>query len=545
MKNRKNIREVFHSAGDEELRRIAESCKVVSDEKKEELYRRITMSSEKRNKDTEYGDSVHGVEVRKSSGFMRGMTVAACGVVAIGAVGGALIHSGMHNVSPADEISEEIPEEIVDEDIVLTMAVWSVDDGDNPYQEAVDAFNAEDNGYRIEFKAYKDEYPGNMDEDLEENYQLYDDNLKAVQEMYNEDALNGAFDITLSYASGGRNDFDRLAAKGAFADLNTIMAMDEGFDRASLNSHVLSLFEHDGQLFFMPQGFYVQTLRGETKYAGNKENWTFDEMVEHWDQMPEGSAVGGGGYTSRFYTYLEIIRSDMGRFYDYYTGEVNFDSEEFINYLRFIERFYAEPDGFTKPDYDYESPQLISNAPIYGFGGYHGVMWPIVPGSDEEHEWCLVGYPSENGSGAYIAPLDEIAVSSFSDEEKQYGAWLFIKELVSYDMQYRAEIGLYLTQGFPINNDAFEQMAAEASAHEGEPNYGTASGIETDFGNVTAAEVEDCKAYIESIDRTSTQFTDEMFDATNEELEPFFRGEITPEECAANIQARVESIVNS
>ena len=554
MKNKKKIREVFHSAGGEELSRIAESCKVVSDEKKEELYRRITMNEEKRNINIEYGDSVHGVEVRKKSGLKRGLSIAACGVLTVGAVGGAFIHHGLHNVSPADEISEEVPEEIpeevVDEDIVLTMAVWSDDEDNNIYKEAVDRFNEEDNGYRIEFKAYEDEYPGDIEYDSTyvENREAYFDNLQAVQDKYNEDALNGAFDITISYASGGRNDFERLAAKGAFADLNTIMAMDENFDRTSLNSHVLSLFEHDGQLFYMPQGYFIQTRRGETKYAGDKENWTFDEMVEHWNQMPEGSAVGGGGYTSRFYTYLELIRDDMGRFFDYYTGEVNFDSEEFINYLRFIENFDAEPDGFTKPDYNYFAPQLTSNTPIYGFGGYHAAVWPILPGSDEEHEWCLVGYPSENGSGSYIAPLNELAVSAFSDEKEQYGAWLFIKELVSYDMQYRTpgeDVAAYPAEGFPINNEAFEQIAAEASAHEGEPNYGTASGIETDAGNITAAEVEACKELINSIDRSGAFLDDELFNATNEELEPFFRGEITAEECAANLQTRVESIINS
>ena len=155
----------------------------------------------------------------------------------------------------------------------------------------------------------------------------------------------------------------------------------------------------------------------------------------------------------------------------------------------------------TKPDYNYFAPQLTSNTPIYGFGGYHAAVWPILPGSDEEHEWCLVGYPSENGSGSYIAPLNELAVSAFSDEKEQYGAWLFIKELVSYDMQYRTpgeDVAAYPAEGFPINNEAFEQIAAEASAHEGEPNYGTASGIETDAGNITAAEVEACKELINS-----------------------------------------------
>ena len=135
-----------------------------------------------------------------------------------------------------------------------------------------------------------------------------------------------------------------------------------------------------------------------------------------------------------------------------------------------------------------------------------------------------------------------------ADEKEQYGAWLFIKELVSYDMQYRTpgeDVAAYPAEGFPINNEAFEQIAAEASAHEGEPNYGTASGIETDAGNITAAEVEACKELINSIDRSGAFLDDELFNATNEELEPFFRGEITAEECAANLQTRVESIINS
>lgn len=44
----------------------------------------------------------------------------------------------------------------------------------------------------------------------------------------------------------------------------------------------------------IPLFYEVCTVGGNSQYVGNKENWTFDEMKELWNKMPENSTIFGG-----------------------------------------------------------------------------------------------------------------------------------------------------------------------------------------------------------------------------------------------------------
>ena len=140
--------------------------------------------------------------------------------------------------------------------------------------------------------------------------------------------------------------FDILAAKGAFADLYTFMEKDPEINTSTLNSHVLSLFENEGELPFLITGYSIETLYGEERYVGTGTNWTFDEFVRKWEEMPEGSAIAG--HNTRNYIYYTVLRRNITSFIDYRNGVCSFDSPEFIRMLDFIGTF--APAGNEKPD---------------------------------------------------------------------------------------------------------------------------------------------------------------------------------------------------
>ena len=87
---------------------------------------------------------------------------------------------------------------------------------------------------------------------------------------------------------------------------------------------------------------------------------------------------------------------------------------------------------------------------IKSFEKYHDLFFDNY---NQPVECTFVGYPSEDGCGAYIIPNGRFGISANSAPEKQKGAWLFIKKLLEYDYQY--EWGKYC---FPVNYSAFSKL---------------------------------------------------------------------------------------
>ena len=106
MDNKKNIRELFRNADEETIRRIAEHP-ITNESTQERIYSRVNKRIAGRTGETEYTDSVHGVEVRRSYGVRRFASLAAALAVLIGGIGTGTYFMS-RNSSPAvyDEIAE-------------------------------------------------------------------------------------------------------------------------------------------------------------------------------------------------------------------------------------------------------------------------------------------------------------------------------------------------------------------------------------------------------------------------------------------------------
>lgn len=81
--------------------------------------------------------------------------------------------------------------------------------------------------------------------------------------------------------SKNESNYQILQNKGAFVDLYSFMENDPEVNTDTLDTHVLEVNEIDGKLYTLPDFYHINTLQGESKYVGTKENWTFDEFEEH------------------------------------------------------------------------------------------------------------------------------------------------------------------------------------------------------------------------------------------------------------------------
>ncbi|MDE6101453.1 MAG: extracellular solute-binding protein [Ruminococcus sp.] len=428
------------------------------------------------------------------------------------------------------------------EDIIITLATNSTMRSE--LQDEIDSFNALDNGYQIvtkivDMEFYNKEYDTVV---LEQGDELTLD-FHMVQDIMNTDSI----DIIPSYTFGNQSKYEILKNMGAFVDLYPFMENDPEVNTSTLNQHILSLNETDGKLCSLPMYYMVNTLIGETRYVGDKENWTVDDFISCWEQMPEGSTVNGVRNSENI--YRGILRGNLETFVDYEKAEVNFDCPEFRKILEFCNRF--ETTG-QKGEWDYESPIMVSPRYLDGimsaglFGENSGTSMDCNP------PYTMVGYPSPDGQGAFfIDSGGSYSISAKSSPEKQQGAWEFIRQIYTEEYQQENVIEKYVDnidgeeithfsaeKGFCINNNAFDNIADKIMNGEYYDGKYSIQGVEYTSPLPVQEEVDKMKKYLDSINRWETTIDRQLWEIIEDEVMAYFAGEKSLDDTVDLIQNR-------
>lgn len=420
-------------------------------------------------------------------------------------------------------------------DVVIRLAVnkymgYEVD-------KAIKEFNELDNGYHIQEVMYNHE-------------QVYNsgNTLKTADMKLQMDIMNGnVVDMVADNAFEEISRYEILTEKGAFADLNPFLDGETGTARSELNAHILELHETDGKLCQIPMYFNIETVLGLREDVGTKENWTFDEMLMHWEAMPEGSVFASRN--TKDYIYMHLIRGNLSAFVDYKNVTCSFDSPEFIRMLEFCNSFPETPNEYIDFNPD-NMPIFIAERTFYGFYDYHHALHTHYFNLPEIN-YTFVGYPSEDGQGSFIDTIRErYSICASAHPEVQAGAWEFISYMLDEEFQY-AHDSLYYelsgptsNDGFPINTAAFERKAKELYEHEGEPYMISEAEGERDIGYLTRAEYERLVTFINSLSRMNSHVDRTTWNIIEEEIGGLFAGERTAEEVAKSIQGRVEILIS-
>lgn len=411
-------------------------------------------------------------------------------------------------------------------------------------KELIEQFNMEKNGYVIETRDYSS-YVAN-----ENGFIIYDEEKsKALNITLTQDIANGEIDILRDYYLNGAQKMDRLATKGAFVDLYSFMENDPDVNTSTLNDHILQLHETDGKLYTLPTYYSISTLVGESQYVGDKENWTLDEFISHWEHMPEGARING--HTEKDYVYMSILRSMVNSYIDYENAAAYFDSPEFIKSLEFCNTF----DDITgyKSEYDLNAVEFVTNKMIMSFSEFHtSTLW-----NERNQTITLVGFPTDKGSGAFINTLgDRFAIASAISEEKKQGAWEFIKRyaMEEYQTEHYCRFENSFTdptkkvavefRGFPMNLASYDKLAKDAMDGKHNDKIVGFSGVEHEVGWLTQDELERLTNYINSVQNLSVSMDNDLWEIINDEIMAYFRGEKGVEETVELIQNRASIMVS-
>ena len=390
-------------------------------------------------------------------------------------------------------------------------------------------FNRGSDNYRIIVKDYS-----NNTEDGDYN---------AMLDAINNDIIAGTMpDIMLLNTS---MDISNYFAKGAFEPLDSYMEKDSEFDRSDYMENVLDAMTFDGKLYCITPTFYVNTLVGKKSVVGDK-NLSLTELENIAKDMGDNVKVFSSDTTKEQFI-RNVMSYDRDEFVDMNTGEVKFDSPEFIKVLEFTDNLPAMPPDYEEDNWEeYEAEfrlnrALVMTMGLYDFRDSMSYYRTVMFGE----ELGFIGFPTSNGSGNTIGFDNALAISA--DSQYKDGAWEFIRTYISDDFQDK------ITYGFPINKAALKKRGQEATKPQTYIDENGKEQVVKESYWLDGKEVEvdpptqaDIDAFIEVLGTADSlvNYNESITNIVLEEASGYFDGQKSAEAVAKVIQSKVQIYVN-
>lgn len=344
---------------------------------------------------------------------------------------------------------------------------------------------------------------------------------------------------------------EHYAAKGLLEDLWPYIDADtELGGRDGLITPVFDAMSTDGKLYQITPDFSVFTAAGAPALVGDTPGWTLDDLYTALGQLQDGAEVFSQG-TVKSDVLSYSCAMGLDDFVNWQTGECSFDSDEFIDILKFTDLFPAEFDWDNfNYDEDYESDysrissgrQLLTT--IYASDFRSLQMYEEMFGGS----LTFIGFPTRDDSnGSAFQISDGLAMSSTCTDKD--AAWTFMRTLLTQDYQESN------TWQFPTNKAAFDAQLEEAMTPQYTTDPETGAQVEQSQGSwgwgdlnvdiyaMTQAEADQIMDLINGT--TKVYGSDqEIMDIITDSTADFFSGQRTAEDTAAAIQSRVSLYVN-
>ena len=390
-------------------------------------------------------------------------------------------------------------------------------------------FNRGNDNYRIVVKDYSNN--------------AGDGDYKKIVDAINNDIIAGTIpDIMLLNTS---MDITNYFAKGAFEPLDSYMENDSEFNRSDYMENVLDAMTFEGKLYCITPTFSVNTLVGKKSVVGDK-NLSLTELENIARDMGDNVKVFASDTTKEQFI-RNVMYYDKDEFVDVATGEVKFDSPEFIKILEFTDNL-----PITPPDYDDDSWQeyeaefrlnraLVMTMGLYDFRDSMSYYKMVMFGED----LGFIGFPTANGSGNTIGFDNALAISA--DSQYKDGAWEFIRTYISDDFQEK------ITWGFPISKAALKKRGQEATKpqtyidEKGQEQIVKETywldGKEVEADPPTQADIDEFIKVLETAD-SLVNYNESITDIILEEASGYFEGQKSAEAVAKVIQSKVQIYVN-
>jgi ABC-type glycerol-3-phosphate transport system substrate-binding protein len=418
---------------------------------------------------------------------------------------------------------------------VITVGVL-YDDWD--VKSKVSAFNKSHEGIRFKIEDYS-------------KYDEYDDSgmtITSGESQLKKDIVSGkAPDMIVSYNHG---IIDSLYKKGLFLDLYDMLAKDGDISKDDIMPNVLDACDIGGKLYSLSPSFTVQTLAAK-KSNCDKENWTIDEMIDTYNNLPEGMSFTMLDCKE---SMLSMVISALSDAIDYEKGTCNFDTPEFRKLLSFIDQFPSQEEviDWDDPNAQEEifnndniknNKMLLENFYLGDFAEYTRELKGKFEG-----DLSFVGYPSTNGKGSILSLNQNYAILANSEYKDE--CWQLIKSaFVSDD-----DDSMY-SYGFPALKSKFDEMAEKSMKKptykdengkevEEDLAYYSSDGKEIKIDPLNAKEKDTIVEYIKNTTQIGASLDPDVSIILEEEIMAYLKGEKKADEVIDLIQNRISLLVS-
>ncbi len=405
-----------------------------------------------------------------------------------------------------------------------------------PLKEEILKYNKGSEDYHIEIKSYN----------------TYED----PQKQMNLDIISGDIPDIIELSGLSKSMYIK---KGMLADLYPFIEKDGEIKKEDFVDSVINTIEHNGKLYYMPTSFAVNVLIGSKKVFGDMESWTYEEMEEKYKSMPK-NGVFMQDMTREWFMY-NMLGSQMKDFIDFETGEVNLDSEEFINMLEFSKNFQTsdqymkerEANGWqneSKVELINSGRLLLSEMFLYDFSDIQ-INEKLYK---KQGGYTVISQPSKDKNNKLAMGSGDACLAISKKCNDKDGAWKFLRGIFTYEYQKKISDNY----GFPVRKDVLEKKIEYAMATKAyKDDDGTQVTPITDstysmddftveLKPYTKAHMDLFRSIVDRIGKENnydTYFND-ISEIINEESKAFFAGDKTAEETAKILQSRVKIYVS-
>jgi len=407
-------------------------------------------------------------------------------------------------VRPEIMTQEELQEFSTKTKIVLALTIPT-----DPFvMEAISEFNKENDDYRIE---------------------IYEITAYNIHRFRTEVIIGQVPDIIFYNSSWDilRREVPphRLATRNLLRDLYTFIDTDNELGREKFLPNVLEAVSENGSLYELPYKFWLKVAAASADVVGNGNGWTFNDMQLLLDAINFDGYLFHPNINSDFAlnTMLDFMIDD---FIDWDTGNVYFDSPEFIALLEIVKKYTPySPTGET----DFEG-ELTSQ-------GRQLMMWHIfgAPNGLQYLDYYFenmvpIGFPVSDGVGNAIRYDSSFSVSATSNNPDI--AWSFIRQFYTPGF-YKKDPSL-----IPVHVDAlkmwFLQKDLAVTIMLGD--------YFMEIEETTDYDIERIQMILESAVRVSG-LDDDISLIISEETDAFFRDKKNVQDTVRIIQNKIQTLV--
>ena len=363
--------------------------------------------------------------------------------------------------------------------------------------------------------------------------------------------------LNMEIASGNMPDMlyvtadmpvESYAAKGLFEDLDPYFSKDKEISEKEYLDNIIDALRIDGRMYFISPSFYVIGMLGKKKDFGETKGVTtgqIEKMISERN-LRYDSALG---IASRDSMLSWIMYCAMEEYVDWDRGTCSFNSESFINLLKFCAKF-PKKINFERIDWDQydtgmrEGRQLLRDGFIGNFESYMTERYGYIG-----EELVFMGYPGSGENGPAVQ--NELAIAICSTTSDPEGCWEFLRTFYLDDYQERD------CNYFPISKKALQKLADRAM------NPPVHTYVDIDGNEVTEPEttafflneqqvkipvptqedVDKVLKMLESVD-VKASVDSKISEIVNEEAGAYFAGQKSAEETADIIQRRVRVYIS-